>query len=54
MEGYNSKNSIVDTYVEDANGVNYQDIEDDPYGDYAFDLNLAWYDYLIDTLQGST
>ncbi len=53
MQGNNNKNSIVDTWVENANGVNYLDIEDDPYGDYAFDLNLAWYDYLIDTLTGT-
>ena len=52
MQGNNNENSYVDTYVDNANGINYQDIEDDPYGDYAFDLNLAWYDYLIDTLQG--
>jgi hypothetical protein len=54
IQGTNNENSIVDTYVDNANGINYQDIEDDPYGDYAFDLNLAWYDYLIDTLQGSS
>lgn len=53
IEGMNEVNSIVDTYVENANGVNYQDIEDDPYGDYAFDLNMAWYDYLIDTIPGT-
>jgi len=54
IQGNNSENSYVDTYVDNANGINYQDIEDDPYGDYAFDLNLAWYDYLIDTVPGTT
>jgi hypothetical protein len=53
IQGTNNENSIVDTYVDYANGVNYQDIENDPYGDYAFDLNLAWYDYLIDTIPGT-
>jgi hypothetical protein len=53
IQGNNDENSFVDTYVDNANGINYQDIEDDPYGDYAFDLNLAWYDYLIDTLPGT-
>lgn len=52
--GNNDENSIVDTYVDNANGINYEEIEDDPYGDYAFDLNLAWYDYLIDTIPGTT
>jgi hypothetical protein len=53
IQGPNDVNSIVDTYVDNANGINYQDIENDPYGEYAFDLNLAWYDYLIDTIQGA-
>jgi hypothetical protein len=54
MIGYNDVNSYVDTYIENANGIDYQNIENDPYGEYAFDLNLAWYDYLIDTIPGTT
>jgi len=38
MSGNNARNSLLDVYVHDANGVNFHDIEDDPYGDYAFDL----------------
>ncbi|MBM3437259.1 MAG: hypothetical protein FJY07_13715 [Bacteroidetes bacterium] len=54
IEGENTENSMIDTYVEDANGIDYQDIEDDPDGFYAYDLNLAWWTYLIDTLPGYT
>jgi hypothetical protein len=52
MEGYNTDNSLIDTYVDDANGTFYGDIEDDIYGFYAYDLNPAWYTYLIDTIPG--
>lgn len=52
MEGFNDENSIIDTYVDWSNGINYIDIEDDPNGDYAFDLNPAWYTYMIDTIPG--
>ncbi len=54
IEGYNEKNSIVDTYVDDANGIYYADIEDDKNGYYAYDLNLAWWTYLLDTIPGFT
>jgi hypothetical protein len=54
MEGFNDQNSLIDTYVENANGIPYQNIENDTYGAYAFDLNLAWWTYLIDTVEGST
>lgn len=54
IEGENNENSFVDTYVDDANGINYSDIENDIYGDYAYDLNLAWMTYLIDTVPGNT
>ncbi len=53
IQGYNSANSIINTFEEQANGINYQDIEDDPNGYYAYDLNLAWYTYLIDTVPGN-
>lgn len=51
-EGYNDKNSIVDTYVDRADGVYYGDIEEDRYGNYAFDLKPAWNTYMIDTIPG--
>ena len=50
IQGPNNQNSLLDTYVESANGINYSDIESDPYGDYAFDLNPAWWTYLLDTI----
>jgi len=54
MKGYNPENSIIDTYVEFADGINYENIENDPYGEYAYDLNLAWNTYAIDTVPGTT
>jgi hypothetical protein len=54
IEGENQGTSIVDTYVNDANGIPYQDIEDDHDGFYAYDLNLALWTYMIDTLPGYT
>ncbi|MCD4744789.1 MAG: hypothetical protein K8R58_00650, partial [Bacteroidales bacterium] len=53
-EGVNYDNSLIDTYVEYANGIDYDQIEADYDGDYAYDLNLAWWTYLIDTLGGPT
>lgn len=53
MQGFNSENSIIDTYVEFADGVHYENIENDPFGEYAYDLNLAWDTYAIDTIQGT-
>jgi hypothetical protein len=52
IEGYNSENSLIDTYVDDANGIYYGDIEDDYNGYYSFDLNPAWNLYMIDTIPG--
>lgn len=51
MTGPNHSNSLLDTYVNYAEGppqINYQDIERDPYYTYAYDLNLAWWTYLLD------
>ena len=53
-EGFNDQNSIVDTYVDNANGTHYLDIEDNVYGMYSYDLYPAWWTYLIDTLPGNT
>lgn len=52
MEGFNNESSIINTYVDRANGINYFDISDDGNGDYAFDLNPAWNTYMIDTIPG--
>jgi len=52
MEGFNDINSITDMYVDESNGIHYGDIEDDRFGDFAFDLNPAWNTYMIDTIPG--
>ncbi len=54
MEGFNGQNSVVDTYVDGANGIFFGDIEDDDNGFYAYDLNPAWYTFMIDTVPGFT
>jgi hypothetical protein len=46
--GPNPENSLLDTYVEYANGTDASDIESDLYGEYAYDLNLAWWTFLLD------
>ena len=48
MAGPNSENSLLDTYVEYADGINYLDIEDNRGGQYGFDLYPAWWTYLLD------
>jgi len=52
MQGANSKNSRLDVYLENADGVNYEDIANDKNKAYSFDLNPAWQLYLIDTIPG--
>jgi len=52
IEGYNAENSLIDTYVEYADGIYYEDIENDFYGYYSYDLNPAWNTYMIDTISG--
>lgn len=54
MTGTNTSNSLLDTYVDAANGTNFLQIEEDPYQDYAFDLNLAWWAYLLDLANPNT
>jgi len=54
MTGTNTTNSLLDTYVAEANGINYKDIENDIYGDYAFDLYPAWWTYLLDFANPTT
>ncbi|MCF8233388.1 MAG: hypothetical protein K9G67_04415 [Bacteroidales bacterium] len=52
ISGVNDQNSMADVFARLANGTNFEVIEEDPYGDYAFDLNPAWWTFLIDTLGG--
>lgn len=48
MVGENTDNSLLDTYVEYADGVNWEDIEDNRGGQYGFDLTPAWWTFLLD------
>jgi len=48
--GDNLENSKIDAYLEQANGVNYSDIENDYNGWYSYDLTPAWNTYLLDTV----
>jgi hypothetical protein len=48
MQGPNTQNSLLDTYVEYADGTSYMDIEEDRGGQYGFDLTPAWWTYLLD------
>lgn len=52
MAGNNYSNSKLDVYLENADGIPYGDIENDPNGYYGFDLQQAWQLYLIDTIPG--
>ena len=52
MQGPNADNSKLDVYLENADGVNYADIENDKNNLYSFDLQPAWELYLIDTIPG--
>ena len=52
MQGANAQNSRLDVYLENADGVNYADIENDRNNAYSFELNPAWQLYLIDTIPG--
>lgn len=52
MAGNNAYNSKLDVYLENADGIPYGDIENDPNGYYGFDLQQAWQLYLIDTIPG--
>ena len=47
--GENTENSLLDTYVEYADGIFYRDIENNRGGMYGFDLYPAWWTYLLDT-----
>ncbi|MCF8268298.1 MAG: outer membrane protein transport protein, partial [Ignavibacteriales bacterium] len=53
-QGYNDQSSIVHTFIDNANGIQYEDIYRDDYGMYTYDLNPAWMTYMIDTIPGFT
>jgi len=53
MQGPNATNSRLDVYLNDANGINYQDIANNTNNNYSFYLQPAWDLYLIDTITGS-
>lgn len=46
IQGFNDKNTILDTYVARANGVNFNNLD-------AFGTKLAFFTYLIDTVGGA-
>jgi hypothetical protein len=54
IEGENLENSMLDTYVEWADGIFYRDIEDNRGGLYGFDLHPAWWTYLLDAADTNT
>jgi len=49
IQGENTENSLLDTYVQYADGIFYRDIENNRGGQYGFDLYPAWWTYLLDT-----
>jgi hypothetical protein len=50
-EGLNDRTSLLNAFAEEAEGVNVNELQEDPF--YAFSGNLAFQTYLIDTLVGS-
>ncbi|MCP4553080.1 MAG: hypothetical protein GY834_13820 [Bacteroidetes bacterium] len=53
ISGPNTAHSIADFYAELANGISVDDIENDYYGDYSYDLNPAWWSFLINNIDNS-
>ncbi len=52
--GNNADNSKLDVFLEKADGINYEDIENNYSGYYSYDLTPAWNTFLIDTIPGYT
>lgn len=52
IQGVNRDNSRLDAYLANADGIDYEDIENDYAGQYSYDLTPAWDTYLIDTIPG--
>lgn len=53
ISGQNTANSVADFYAELANGNSVDNIENDYYSDYSYDLNPAWWSYLINNIGDS-
>ncbi|MFO8130320.1 MAG: hypothetical protein R6T99_10515 [Bacteroidales bacterium] len=51
LRGFNPESSILDVYTQYANDhhLTYPEIEEDRFYEYAYDLNPAWWTYLLDT-----
>jgi hypothetical protein len=47
IQGNNTSNNIGDMYAAMANGTHFEDIENDIFGDYAYDLNPAWWTFMF-------
>lgn len=52
IEGVNNDNSMADVYASLADGINFEVIADDEFGEFAFDLTPAYWTWLIDTING--
>ena len=50
--GNNVNSSKLDVYLENADGIDYTDIENNFNGYYSYDLTPAWNTFLIDTIPG--
>ena len=51
--GKNTVNSIADMYAELADGVSVQEIEEDVYNEFAYDLSPAWWSYLFNNIENT-
>jgi len=52
IQGNNDKNSISTYFADQAYGIPSDEIEQDYDGYYTYDLNPAWWTYMIDTIPG--
>lgn len=52
MQGPNATNSRLDVYLQNADGINYNDIANNKNNAYSYYLQPAWDLYLIDTIPG--
>ncbi len=52
IQGNNDENSISTYFADQAYGISSDEIEQDYDGYYSYDLNPAWWTYMIDTISG--
>ncbi len=52
IQGNNDENSISTYFADQAYGISSDEIEQDYDGYYSYDLNPAWWTYMIDTIPG--